>query len=550
MNRLWVALLCLLPVMAWPQTLYYDRPVEKSLQAPSLKKQDEAPPRIDLPPPPAGEGLAASVTVTVKQFRFEGNTVFSSDELATVTQPYENIKLGSSQLESIRQALSRYYIDRGYLNSGAILPDQKISDGIITFRIIEGRLSIIQLSGQEDLHHSYIYDRIVLGVDTPLNVKQLQNQLFLLQQDPRIKTINARLQPGVEAGDSVLYVDVEEDKPYAVKLNFNNHRPPSVGAERLELDLVHYNLTGYGDEINFRYGFTEGLDDYDLHYSYPLSANNTRINVYYSETDSEVVEEPFASLDTLSLSTTVGVGVNYPVFRNSDAQLELALNLEKRKSETFLLGLPYSFEAGPQDGVSRVSVWRFAQSWFQRSFSSVVALRSTFNFGFDAMDATINDIDPDGKFQSWLGQFQWLERFHGNQSDLIFRSNLQLSDDPLLPLEQFAIGGVNSVRGYRENQLVGDNGINLSIEYRYPLVNASDNLWQLAVFSDYGRVWNKQRASSDPNDLYSAGLGLRWTDNQGMGFDLYWGEALRDTVNNNNDLQDDGIHFQFYMELL
>ena len=114
---------------------------------------------------------------------------------------------------------------------------------------------------------------------------------------------------------------------------------------------------------------------------------------------------------------------------------------------------------------------------------------------------------------------------------------------------EFAIGGVYSVRGYRENQLVGDNGINLTIEYRYPLVRASDNFWQLAVFGDYGRVWNKQRATSDPNDLFSAGLGLRWADNQGTGFEFYWGEALRDTVNSNNDLQDDGIHFQFYMEL-
>ncbi len=540
----------MLPVMAWSVTLPYDQPVKKKLQTPPLKTLEEVKPQIELPPPPEGKDLAASVTVTVKQFRFEGNTVISSDELATVTRPYENKLLDSSQLEAIRQALSRYYLDRGFVNSGAILPDQKIENGIITFRIIEGRLGIIQLSGQQKLHHSYIYDRIVLGAEAPLNVKQLQEALFLLQQDPRIKTINARLQPGATVGESVLYVDVKEDKPYAVRLNLNNHRPPSVGAERLELRLVHYNLTGYGDEINFRYGFTRGLNDYDLLYSFPLNANNTRLNVYYRETDSEVVEEPFASLDTISLSTTAGVGVNYPVFRNSDAQLDLSLNLEKRKSETFLLGQPFSFESGPQDGVSRVSVMRFAQSWFKRDYLRVLALRSTFSFGVDAIDATINDDAPDGKFQTWLGQFQWLERFQANQSDLIFRSNLQLSDDPLLPLEQFAIGGVNSVRGYRENHAVGDNGINLSLEYRYPFVNTSDNVWQLAIFTDYGRVWNKQRSSIEPNDLYSVGLGLRWTDNQGMGFDLYWGEGLREIADNNqNDLQDNGIHFQFYMGL-
>lgn len=545
-----VLLICLgCPLAANAVSLPYDRPVERRLEAPAPRSETEQPPAIVTPVIPQGEMLSVKLKVLVKQFRFEGNTVISSEELSVITRPYENKEIDASQLEAIRQALSRYYIDRGYINSGAILPDQKIQDGIITFQIIEGKLSVIQLSGQKNLHHSYIYDRIVLGASTPLNAKLLQEELFLLQQDPRIKRINARLEPTAVAGESVLYVDVEEDKQYRVFLNIDNHRPPSVGAERAELNFVHYNVNGYGDEFALRYGLTEGLDDVDLHYSYPLAANNTRFNLYYRSTDSDVVEDPFASLDVVSLSDTVGVGFDFPVKRTSDEELVLSLNLEKRKSETFLLGLPFSFEIGPQNGVSRVSALRFVQSWFRRSVSRVVALRSTFSLGFDAMDATINDTGPDGKFDAWLGQFQWLERFHESRSDFVVQANLQLTNEPLLPLEQFAIGGAHSVRGYRENQLVGDNGINFSLEYRYPLTRSSDNLWQIALFSDYGRVWNKDRLTIEPNDIYSAGIGLRWFNGKSTGFNLYWGEQLRDIPNPHTDLQDDGIHFEFYTKL-
>ncbi|HED17282.1 MAG TPA: ShlB/FhaC/HecB family hemolysin secretion/activation protein, partial [Gammaproteobacteria bacterium] len=456
----------------------------------------------------------------------------------------------SSDLQKIRNRLTQYYIDNGYINSGAILPDQKIQEGIITYRIIEGELSVIQLSGQQNLHYSYIYDRVLLGVGSPLNVKTLQKQLFIIQQNRRIKRVNARLQPGSETGDSILYLDVEEDKLYRATLNINNHRPPSVGAERAELSFEHLSLFGYGDTLNLRYGLTEGLDDFDLQYSFPVTASGSSIGFYYKTSDSEVIEPPFSNLNVKSNSRTIGLSSVFSVYKETDEQFDLGLNVEKRKSKTSLLGIPFSFETGPQDGLSRVTALRFVQSWFKRKPTRVIAGRSTFSFGFDAEDATINDTGPDGRFQSWLGQLQLLERFVSNQSDLEVRANIQLTDDPLLPLEQFAIGGANSVRGYRENKLVGDNGINISIEYRYPLHKASDNYWQLAVFTDYGRIWNKDRSTIQPADIYSTGLGIRWTNNKGTGFDVYWGKPLRDMVNAHNDLQDDGIHFQFYTEIL
>ena len=79
-------------------------------------------------------------------------------------------------------------------------------------------------------------------------------------------------------------------------------------------------------------------------------------------------------------------------------------------------------------------------------------------------------------------------------------------------MEQFAIGGAQSVRGYRQNVLAADNGIRLSLEDRITLIrdNKDRTVFTLAPFFDVGAVW---MASGNPNQVGAnsniiAGLGL------------------------------------------
>ena len=69
-----------------------------------------------------------------------------------------------------------------------------------------------------------------------------------------------------------------------------------------------------------------------------------------------------------------------------------------------------------------------------------------------------------------MGQAQWTKALNQDR-DLLFITRLttQLSPDSLLPLEQFTLGGVGTVRGYRQNQEVGDNAVVGTIEIYVPL---------------------------------------------------------------------------------
>src|SRR4029453_2238813 len=93
---------------------------------------------------------------------------------------------------------------------------------------------------------------------------------------------------------------------------------------------------------------------------------------------------------------------------------------------------------------------------------------------------------------------------------LLFRLDVQLTTEPLLPLEQIAIGGRFSVRGYREKQLVRDNGLIASLESRIPLVRNTPwaDYVQVVPFVDFGRGWNSQVDTPDPKSLLSSALGL------------------------------------------
>jgi hemolysin activation/secretion protein len=494
--------------------------------------------------------------VFVRQIQVTGSTVFSEAELAAVTAPYVNRAVTSEDLEALRLALTRLYVEKGYINSGAILPDQTVVDGMIRFHIIEGELTSATVSGNRWFRAGYLRQRLTLDVKPPLNLGALQTRLQYLQQDDRIERLQAELRPGVRLGESELYVRVEERLPFFVALEFNNYQAPTVGAERGLLTVAHRNLTGHGDVFSFTYGRSEGLKlQIDTGYALPLTPRDTTISLRYRRNSSSVVEERFAALDIDSRSEVFSLTLRHPFYRTLQREFALALSGEYLESATFLLGEPFSFSPGADAGKTRDTALRFAQEWLDRTPDQVLALRSRFSLGIDALGATIHEDSalPDGRFFAWLGQFQWARRVSPQDIQLLLRLDVQLTTDPLLPLEQIAIGGRFSVRGYRENQLVRDNGLLASLEARLPVLR--NKRWaefmQVVPFVDFGWGWNQKVATPDPTTLVSVGLGLRWAATLHMAppvrsqFEIFWGYKLKDVDTEGGDLQDLGLHLQF-----
>ena len=80
------------------------------------------------------------------------------------------------------------------------------------------------------------------------------------------------------------------------------------------------------------------------------------------------------------------------------------------------------------------------------------------------------------------------------ESHLILRASTQLASDALLAMEKFVVGGHATVRGYRENQFVRDNGFAASAELRFPLfvdLGTSAEMW-VRMQADYD-LWEARR---------------------------------------------------------
>ena len=546
-------------------------PTGRSGEPPApLKKEFKPPTPVPLPTlpvipvPPEGEVKKplGQVQVFASYIHVTGNTAFSDADLATATAPYTNRTLTTEDLERLRLELTLLYVNKGYITSGAIIPDQDVTNGVINIQIIEGRLSKIDVEGHNWFRAGYLRDRVGRGAQTPLRMEPLQERLQLLQQDPRIERINAELRPGDKQGDSILHVKVKEASPWKAWLDFNNYQTPVVGAERGLATIAHQNITGNGDAFSFTYGRSRGVNPtIDTSYSLPLNRYDTTFIASYRRNDFLVVAAPFRSLDLNAESEIIGFTLRQPLYRTLTDEFAVAVtgeHLSNKVTSVFdLPGVPSLFIPGSSNtGVSTVSALRFIQEYVHRTSTSVIAARSRFSVGLDVLSATNNpDTLPDGQFFSWLGQVQAVRRFDdwwGMQ--LLGQMSLQLANDRLFPLEQIPVGGRFSVRGYRENTLIRDNAFLASIESRFPLISyvTGEPLLQFAQFVDLGRAWTAKGVTPDPQTLASVGLGLRWSilPRDRARFELYWGLPLNHVPHPPGNLQDHGIHLQLVVQVL
>ncbi len=524
-----------------PDRMPESRPALPGFQAPARPSLVLPP----LPPVPDDGQLSGQIKVFVRRIEVQGHTVLSAAALRELLAPYEGREVSAGELQELRRRLTLQYVERGYISSGALLPDQPVRDGVIRFQVVEGELGGIDVATVGRLDPGYVAERIRLGTGAPLNLTQLQERLRILQQDRLIESINAELRPGAAPGESRLAVEVKEAQAFEAGVGINNQRSPSVGANRFEAYAAHRNLGGRGDVLEARYGFTSGLKDYALAYALPLNAGDTQIALRASASDALVVESPFRPLDIRSKASTQAVALTQPLLRTATDRLGLGVSFERRSSDTTLLGQPFSFAPGIPDGRSRSGAWRYSLEWLHRTPDEVLALRVALLDGSTNAGPKVGGAGPDPTFKVVQLQLQWARRVSRAGGQVLARLDAQETSHALMAQDRLGMGGAGSVRGYRENLLLRDRGQIVSLEYRHPLVSSDlggDEL-QAAVFYDRGRGTNRDPAPALPQSISSVGGGILWNPWRSVQLQLHYGRALRTVATPTRDSADRGVHF-------
>jgi hemolysin activation/secretion protein len=509
-----------------------------------------------IPTPPVPESvLDIPGTIAIEQFEFVGNTVFSPAELNQAIANFTKRPISFAQLVQAANQITKLYVSRGYVTTGAYIPEQSLASGKVKIQIVEGSLAAIEVNVTGRLKENYVRDRIARKTTTPLNINQLQSALQLLQLNPLIESLNAELSAGITPGTNILTVSVNSADTFSLQAKLNNNRNLSIGTFERGIQLEEANLLGIGDRFRLTYDNTQGSNQFGGGYTFPLNTSDGSLEFNFRWGKNEIVQSSLEDFDIDIESRNYDLTWRQPLLQKATPQVfqELAVNLTaaRRASDSTIMNDPEPLSSGAnEEGEIRTSVVSFGQEWLQRNRRQVVAARSQFNLGIDVLDATILTDEPDSQFFSWRGQFSYLRSLSQPEADfgatMLLRSELQLAADPLISTEQFSLGGATTVRGYRQDALLTDGGFLASAEFRLPIFyfEPLDATLQFAPFIDFGTGWNHDDRETEFNTLIGTGFGLLLQTPENFSARVDWGIPLVNHDDGGSSIQENGVYLQ------
>jgi hemolysin activation/secretion protein len=505
------------------------------------------------PDPSDFERNLLGTSVFVARVRVDGVRAIPARQVADVAKAFENRRLAAADIRELTQRLTRLYVESGYVTSGVLIVDEGVRDGELVLKAFEGTVAQVRFSQPPRWSRPQYLTRLLVPDDEePVHLGNLQERLAALRDAGVIDRINAELVPLPRIGQSELVVSVEEPRPFGARIDYDNRHSPTIGARRATVTGWHRNVTGWGDTLEARYGDTEGLRDALVAYSAPIPYTRLRIGGRWERSDSLAIDPPqFRALDIQAASATSSIEASYTLLRRASNELNIFAMHDRRRSETTLLGIPFSFVPGIDDGVSRVTANRAGAVYSARGEASVLFARFQASVGrTNVADNPGLEGIPARDFRSYFAQTQYARRIPFLSSQAIARFEVQFTQDTLLPLEKYAVGGANSVRGYRENLMLRDRAALASLEWQVPLTPSD---WTLrvsgAVFTDAAWARNVHAAGDNlPRMLASAGVGVMLSGPWGLSGRIYVAQPNRRDLTPKDDWQDRGIHFAISWE--
>ena len=482
--------------------------------------------------------------------------------------------LQASTALAIVQHINRAFITAGFINSGLlVMPDSDLGSGVLDLRLVYGRLSsatteavsVEWAGGSAGLSEDYIRARFPSADSRPLNALMLERDFRLLTEDEMIRTVSASLQPGSAPGEASLRVLINPVPRFELYSGAANDRSPSVGGERMYVGGLARNALFSGDTVSGEASLTKGAEAVQLAYSAPFLAPSTSAFIRAELNNAAVIDRPLIPLDIKSRERSVEGGIVQEIIRSplmgtgiagrwaSSQQLSVGASLAHRWQKSFLLGEPFSFAPGAVDGRTEYSALRLTADYVRRNTDQVIALSLTGTIGLGGTQSNIQGVpNPDDHFSAFTAQLSAAKQI-GAGLELRGRVVAQYAPGTLYSGERIAVGGINSVRGYRESLYLADRGLLGSLELAYPFnlggKGAAGGLgwgsFTAVIFGDAAKFQNAERPRIERDLISSVGASLAWTPTDDFRATITYGKALQKTVTaNQDDWQDKGLHFQ------
>lgn len=500
------------------------------------------------------EDTEESLSFAIHSFDIEGNTLLDDAAVEQAVAPFIGEKQNFGSVQQALDALEKAYADIGYSTVLVTLPEQRLQEGTVKFKVVEGRLSDITIDKNTYFDDDNIRRSLtsLTPGETP-NIDDLSANLSLIGENPA-KRVNVVFKPGENDGDVVANVKTQEHNPLRFAVTLDNTGTIKTGIFRVGLSAQHANLFNL-DHILTAQAVTspdehhKDVEIFAASYHIPLYDWGASLDAIagYSSVNSGQVK---TSVGDFSISGSGNVfeihfNKNLPKFGDWEHKLSTGFSYRVFKTNVALVNTT-------QNLVPPLTIHPFDLTYTLSrnnelySLSSYVSLVKNAPFGNHGMtdDFIQFGARPHAKASYFLARY-------GLDYNYLFRSGWQgrfkfsgqATNDLLIPGEQFGIGGTNSVRGLDERAFANDHGYQITLEAYTPEFGGrfSDKLRMRALaFSDTGKVIRNHPAVDETTatQVTSYGFGLRaaYKENIVMRLDFAYIDKLREVINHHTHL--------------
>ncbi len=439
----------------------------------------------------------------------------------------QQAELGIDELQGIAAEVARYYRRHGLILAQAYIPPQTIRDGVVTLRVVEGRLGQVLVEKPRRYTVAQLTQPFVGQVGQPVARQRVEEALLLLSDYPGLRSFGV-FRPGSAPGTTDLVVSVLEERRVEGRLHADNYGSQYTGEYRARADLVinnpfkaqdrlfahisrtfqpdnglygglGYERSAFGPRNTFGASYLDNVYDMGgILEPFGLTGSTRVVDVYWRR---QFVRGPrWNSFGTLRYARK---SVTLDVTEGRDTADELSV-----------FSAEFGFDRRSADG-------RGYQSGGLQLSQGVAGILGSMAGSDDPNRATANRRGGSGKYAS--SQFSKLSADYQYWYDITPTHGLRLvtrgqySADLLTSIEQFSMGGPGSVRAYANAEYLADTGYSLSLEWllrapgfaQWPAFAGKrwGEILQFVLFADSAQGWLNDPLASDRDNVSLHGVG-------------------------------------------
>lgn len=463
----------------------------------------------------------APKTFDVNEFIVRGNTTLPNLEIEKAVYPFEGPGRTLADVNGTRDALQKVYQDKGYQSVVVELPPQQVKNGVIVLQVVEAKVGRLRVDGAKYYSPLEIRDAVpALAEGSVPDFNQAQQQLTDLNRSADRQVIPV-LKPGALPQTVDVDLKVDDHSPWHGTIDLNNDNSPNTSSLRTSATLSYSNLWQLGHVLSGTYLIApqhpQDARVYSFSYLAPIKDSHWSFLATVIHSDSNVAA--LGGTNVLGKGTTFGFTASYALPSSETYAHTVSIEIDRKHYDENDTIVGQGTSSVPLTYVPVTFSYNGQMNLKNSQTSFAVALTTNIRgIGSDwnSYDNKRYNATPDfvyGKFD--LNHTQNFD--HDIQANA--HVSAQLANSPLVSSEQFAAGGMNSVRGYMQAEDTADSGVIGSLELRSPSVSkylggvlsSNVNEWRFHMFVDAAHLWllSPLPEQTARFNLLSVGVGTR-----------------------------------------